>query len=86
MKEYLIDIARCSVYLSEIMETEERKKRVKHHLIDLGISFREWCRREEVSHSVARDLIYGRLDGSRAEKTLQVKGIIEKEFGKNIFS
>lgn len=68
------------------MNPEERNKAVKHHLIELGISFREWCRRAEVPYSVARDLIYGRLDGSKAGKASQVKEIIEKEFGIEIFS
>ena len=68
------------------MDVEARKKIVKHQLIDLGISFREWCRRACVSHSAARDLVYGRLDGSRAEKTLQVKRLLEEAFGQDIFS
>ena len=67
------------------MIVEERKKIVKHHLVDLGISFREWCRRAEVSHSVARDIIYGRLDGSRSENSRIIKEKIAAEFGKNIF-
>ncbi|WP_282755537.1 hypothetical protein [Desulfuromonas thiophila] len=67
------------------MNVEERKKNVKHHLIDLGISFREWCRQKEISHSVARDIINGRLDGSRSEQTLQIKIKIQEEFGKDIF-
>jgi hypothetical protein len=67
------------------MNVEERKKRVKHHLVDLGISFREWCRREGLSHSVARDVVNGRLDGSRSGKTQIVKQKIEKEFGKDLF-
>lgn len=67
------------------MDVEDRKKHVKHHLIELGISFREWCRRNEVSHSVARDIIYGRLDGSKSENTLRIKSLVMKEFGKNIF-
>jgi hypothetical protein len=67
------------------MNVEERKKIIKHHLIDLGISFREWCRREEVSHSVARDIVIGRLDGSRSDKARLVKEKIAKEFGAEIF-
>ena len=67
------------------MDEETRKKVVKHRLVDLGISFREWCRRAEVPHSVARDLIYGRLDGSKALRTLHVKRLLEKEFGDDIF-
>lgn len=67
------------------MDVETRKKLVKHHLIDKGMSFREWCRRKEVSHSVARDIVYGRLDGSKSENTLHVKNLIIKEFGPDMF-
>jgi len=67
------------------MDVDERKKVIKHYLIDLDISFREWCRRNEVSHSVARDIVIGRLDGSRSEKTRKVKQKIVEEFGENIF-
>ena len=67
------------------MNVEERKKIVKHHLIDLGISFREWCRREDISHSVARDIVYGRLDGSRSERSRIIKDKIALEFGEEIF-
>lgn len=67
------------------MNVENRKKRVKHHLIDLGISFREWCRREEISHSVARDIVYGRLDGSRSERSRAIKDKIIAEFGGDLF-
>jgi hypothetical protein len=67
------------------MNVEERKKIIKHRLIDLGISFREWCRREEVSHSVARDIVIGRLDGSRSDKARLVKEKIANEFGAEIF-
>jgi len=68
------------------MDVDARKKIVKHHLIDVGISFREWCRQAEVSHSVARDIIYGRLDGSKSENTLRIKNLLIKEFGPEIFS
>ncbi len=67
------------------MNVEERKKRVKHRLVDLGISFREWCRQEGISHSVARDIVNGRLDGSRSEQTRQIKMKIQEIFGGDIF-
>jgi hypothetical protein len=67
------------------MNVDERKKIIKHHLVELGISFREWCRREDVPHSVARDIVIGRLDGSRSEKSRRVKEKIAEEFGQNIF-
>lgn len=67
------------------MNVDERKKIIKHHLVELGISFREWCRREDVPHSVARDIVIGRLDGSRSEKSRSVKEKIAEEFGQNIF-
>lgn len=48
------------------MDAEERIKAVKHHLIDKGISFREWCRQADVAYSVARDLVYGRLSSNKS--------------------
>ncbi len=74
------------ISIIRFMDVEERKKRVKHHLIDLGISFREWCRREEISHSVARDIVYGRLDGSRSERSRAIKDKIIAEFGAELFN
>ena len=67
------------------MNLDDRKKHVKHQLIDLEISFREWCRLNEVSHSVARDIVTGRLDGSKSEKNIHIKTLLKKQFGKNIF-
>lgn len=37
---------------------EQRIKKVKHCLIDKGLSFRKWCAENNVPHSVARDLVY----------------------------
>jgi hypothetical protein len=67
------------------MTSEDRIKVVKHRLVDMGISLREWCRRNEVSYSVVRDIIYGRLDGSKAEKTRLVKEKLAAEFDQNLF-
>lgn len=67
------------------MESEERLKIVKHCLIDLGISMREWCRRNELSYSVVRDILYGRLDGTKSAKTRIIKDKLSQEFGENIF-
>lgn len=64
---------------------EERKKAVKHKLVDLGISFREWCRQNDVPHSVARDLVYGRLTGSKSEKSRMVRDKLAETFGAEIF-
>jgi len=67
------------------MNIEERKKIVKHHLIDKDMSFRTWCKENNVPYSVARDLVYGRLTGNKSEKSRIVKEIIMKEFGDTIF-
>lgn len=69
----------------EVMVPEERIKIIKHRLIDMGISLREWCRRNELSYSVVRDIMHGRLDGSKSDKTLKIKDKISQEFGQNIF-
>ena len=61
------------------MNVEERKKAVKHHLIDLGMSFREWCVQVGVSRSVARDIVYGRLDCSKSDKSREIKEILKKD-------
>lgn len=68
------------------MNNQERIKRVKHHLIDKGISFREWCRQAQVPHSVARDLVYGRLSGKKSPKMLEIKQVLIAEFGEELFS
>lgn len=67
------------------MTSDERKKHIKHALIDKGISFRAWCILMGVSHSVARDLVYGRLTGSKSERTRIVRDALVKDFGCCIF-
>jgi hypothetical protein len=67
------------------MNIEDRKKHVKHILIDKNISFRAWCTLMGVSHSVARDLVYGRLTGNKSVRIRQVRDILCKEFGDDIF-
>jgi len=67
------------------MNSEERQKHIKHMLIDMGMSFRAWCKELNVPHSVARDLVYGRLTGNKSENSRMVKEILKKEFGDNIF-
>ncbi len=67
------------------MNNEDRIKAVKHHLVDKGMSFREWCAQAGIPRSVARDLVYGRLDGSKSENTRLIKEIIKKEFGNELF-
>ncbi|MBT0666434.1 hypothetical protein KI809_19165 [Geobacter pelophilus] len=64
---------------------EYRIKRVKHALIDKGLSFRKWCEENDVPHSVARDLVYGRLTGNKSVKMRAVKAILEREFGQDLF-
>jgi len=67
------------------MNKEDRNKLIKHHLIDKGISFRAWCKEQNIPYSVARDLVYGRLTGNKSEKSRNIREIIKKEFGENIF-
>jgi hypothetical protein len=67
------------------MNIEERKKQVKHILIDKNLSFRAWCTLMGVSHSVARDFVTGRLTGSKSDKHLHVRDILKKEFGEDLF-
>lgn len=67
------------------MDIEQRKKCVKHALIDKGISFRAWCTQMNVPHSVARDLIYGRLTGNKSERSRHVKDVLAQEFGSELF-
>lgn len=67
------------------MNAEDRIKAIKHQLIDKGLSFRKWCEEAGVSRSVARDIVYGRLDGSKSEKTREVKAILAREFGVELF-
>lgn len=67
------------------MNVDERKKIVKHKLIDMGISFREWCRRADVSHSIAKDIVDGRLNGSRGEASHAVLLKLSQDFGAEIF-
>jgi len=67
------------------MNVQERKKIVKHKLIDMGISFREWCRQADVSHSVAKDIVDGRLTGSRGEASHAVLIKLSRDFGADIF-
>ncbi len=64
---------------------EERRKAVKHKLIDLGMSFRKWCEQAEVNHSVARDLLTGRMDASRSRNIKAVKDKMIETFGEEIF-
>ena len=64
---------------------EKRIKRVKHDLIDKGLTFRGWCQKAGVSHSVARDLVYGRLTGNKSLKMQHVRKLLEKEFGEDLF-
>ena len=67
------------------MNIDDRKKHIKHVLIDKGLSFRSWCKLMSVPHSVARDLVYGRLTGNKSEKSRTIKEILIVEFGKDIF-
>jgi hypothetical protein len=67
------------------MDAEQRKKLVKHALIDKGLSFRAWCAINGVSHSVARDLVYGRLTGNKSLRSRQVRDVLAKEFGEDLF-
>jgi hypothetical protein len=67
------------------MNIEERKKRIKHILIDKNLSFRAWCTSMGVSHSVARDFVTGRLTGTKSDKHLHVRNILKKEFGEDLF-
>jgi hypothetical protein len=67
------------------MNPEERNKIIKHALIDKGLSFRSWCALMNVPYSVARDLVYGRLTGTKSDRSRQVKEVIIQEFGKEIF-
>lgn len=74
-----------NIHYFEIMVPEDRLKIVKHCLVDKGISMREWCRRTELSYSVVRDILYGRLDGTKSEKTRIIKERLTQEFGQNLF-
>jgi hypothetical protein len=65
---------------------EQRIKRVKHHLIDIGKSFRGWCMEKNISHSVARDLVYGRLTGNKSDKIRYVRDVLVEEFGEDLFT
>jgi hypothetical protein len=67
------------------MNIEERKKRIKHILIDKNLSFRAWCTLMGVSHSVARDFVTGRLTGTKSDKHLHVRNILKKDFGEDLF-
>ena len=67
------------------MNIEERKKMVKHRLIDRNLSFRAWCALVGVSHSVARDFVSGRLTGAKSDKHLHVREILKNEFGEDMF-
>jgi hypothetical protein len=67
------------------MDLEQRKRHVKHLLIDKGLSFRAWCTQMGVSHSVARDLVYGRLTGNKSVRSRHVRDILAKEFGEELF-
>jgi len=67
------------------MNVEERKKQIKHVLIDRDLSFRAWCALMGVSHSVARDFVTGRLTGTKSNTHLHVKEILKKEFGADLF-
>jgi hypothetical protein len=67
------------------MDFEQRKRHVKHVLIDKGLSFRAWCVQMGVPHSVARDLVYGRLTGNKSDRSRHVRDILAKEFGEELF-
>ena len=67
------------------MNIEERKKKIKHILIDKNLSFRAWCTLMGVSHSVARDYVTGRLTGEKSDKHHHVREIMKKEFGESLF-
>ncbi len=67
------------------MDAEQRKKHVKHVLIDRDLSFRAWCTQNGVPHSVARDLVYGRLTGNKSDRSRHVRDVLVKEFGDDIF-
>ena len=67
------------------MNIEDRKKKIKHALVDRNLSFRAWCALVGVSHSVARDFVTGRLTGEKSDKHLHVKGVLKSEFGEDLF-
>ena len=67
------------------MDSDTRLKHVKHQLIEMNLSFRAWCKNAGVSHSVARDLVYGRLTGTKSEKSRYVKQLLINDFGSDIF-
>ncbi|MDA8414951.1 MAG: hypothetical protein M0023_14325 [Desulfobacteraceae bacterium] len=77
----------CNASMRTMTSTaiEERRKAVKHKLIDLGMSFRKWCEQAEVNHSVARDLLTGRMDASRSRNIKAVKDKMIETFGEEIF-
>jgi hypothetical protein len=58
------------------MNIEERKKLVKHRLIDRNLSFRAWCTSVGVSHSVARDFVSGRLTGTIITMQVALSNIV----------
>lgn len=67
------------------MTSEERNKIIKHALIDRGLSFRSWCALANVPYSVARDLVYGRLTGTKSKRSRAVRDKIAKDFGEHLF-
>jgi hypothetical protein len=67
------------------MNIEERKKHIKHVLIDKNMSFRAWCTLMGLSHSVARDFVTGKLTGTKSDKYLHVIVIMKNEFGEDLF-
>lgn len=66
------------------MDKEQRKKKVAHHLVDLGETITSWAAKNGLHQKIVTDLIDGKLKGSRGV-SLKTKKKMEETFGE-IFS
>ena len=63
------------------MDKEQRKKKVAHHLVDLGETISSWATKSGLHQKIVTDLIDGKLKGTRGV-SLVTKQKVEEEFGK----
>lgn len=63
------------------MDKEQRKKKVAHHLVDLGETIASWAAKNGLHKKIVTDLIDGKLKGIRGV-SLVARQKIEEEFGK----
>ena len=65
------------------MDSDQRKKVVAHHLVDLGETITSWACKNGLHQKIVSDLIDGKLKGTRGV-ALETRRKMEETFG-NLF-